>query len=281
MRRAVIFLLVACAVLAMGSTAGGLARAAQRAGGEHFPGPQLADTPTASFFVRLPLVFRNPSPAPTWVTVVEEDFEGPPAQLWTFYDYGQQGLYYWGQRDCRYYSGTHSAWAVGGGTSGLGLSCHADYPADVDSRMEYGPFSLEDATAADLRFTFWLNRGNAYDRDEFCWSAGSSSAELLNNEMCLTFDTNAWSPMTLDLGDPNAINLLGRSQVWIAFRFTSYGIGPQAEGAYVDDVVVRKCVGGTCPASSGSVSVPAAVRAERTLGTLPATRPLKPSSSGR
>jgi len=273
MRRAVIFLLVACAVLAMGSTAGGLARAAQRAGGERFPGPQLADTPTTSFFVHLPLVFRNASPAPTWVTVVEEDFEGPPAQLWTFYDYAQQGLYFWGPSGCQSKSPAHSAWAIGGGTLGSSLPCPSGYPANLDSRMEYGPFSLQDATDAYWRFSVWLDRGGVFYTPDFCWYAWSSNTVVW--EDCLTIDTGTWYTWTVDLSDP-AIDVLGESQVWIGFRFTSLSDSSPAEGAYVDDVLIRKCVGGTCPPASSSASLSAAGLAERSPGTLPATRPLKP-----
>ena len=285
MRRTGILLLAACAVLALGSAAGGLARAASRTSYERFGAPDPDDPPPPSYFVYLPLVVRNEASGPTWVTVVKEGFESesPPGGLWKFYDakQPQQGLYYWGPRGCLPCAGVQSAWAFGGGTSGPSLECHADYPANVDSRMEYGPFSLEDATAADLRFRFWLFRGDDYVRDEFCWSAGSSSAELRNNEKCLNVDTGACSPMTLDLGDPTDIDMLGRPQVWIAFRFTSYGSGSQAEGAYVDDVEVRKCVGGTCTPSDVSAPVFAAPPAWRSLGSPPATPSSESYSSGR
>jgi hypothetical protein len=283
MRRTGILLLVASVVLAIGSLAGGLVRAAQPAGDERFRGARPVDTPSPSFFIYLPLVTRNAPPNPIWVTVVEEGFESTPGDLWKFYDANQpqDGQYYWAPRDCRPFTGNYSAWAFGGGTSGAGLGCYSDYPANVDSRMEYGPFSLLDASAADLRFRFWLYRGDAYDRDEFCWSAGSSSAELVNNELCLTVDSGAWSPMTLGLGDSNGINLLGRPQVWIAFRFTSYGTGSQAEGAYVDDVVVRKCVGGTCSPAVNAVSAPTGALSEQSLASAPAIRFSKTYGSGR
>jgi hypothetical protein len=281
MRRAVIFLLVACAVLAVGSAAGGLARAAPKTVAERFGAPPPADLPMPSFFVHLPMVLQNASTEPSWVTMVEEGFEGQPGDLWKFYDENQpqQGSYYWGRRGCPPNAGTYSAWAFGGGTLGVDLPCDGGYPGNVDSRMEYGPFSLQDASSADMRFSLWVDRGDAYATDEFCWSAGSSSAELSNNETCLTWDTGTWYRWTQDLGDPNAINMLGKPQVWIAFRFTSYDSGSQAEGVYVDDVVVRKCVGGTCPVSSSSVPIPAASRAEPT----PGSRPVKSSSylSGR
>jgi hypothetical protein len=127
--------------------------------------------------------------------------------------------------------------------------------------MEYGPFSLEDATDAYWRFTLWLDRGDAYITDDFCWSAWSSNAEPWTPETwreCLTFDTASWYERTIDLSDP-VINVLGESEVWIGFRFTSLGAGSQAEGAYVDNAEVRKCVGGVCEtAASAGVEPPAA-----------------------
>jgi hypothetical protein len=284
MQRTAILLLVACAVLAVGSAAGVPARAAQPAGAEWLREARPAGIPVSDSFIYLPLVMRN-SREGGWETVVEEGFESPPGSLWEFT--GQEdpagNLFTWGSSVCRPYTGGYSAWAVGHNANGASLLCGSDYPDHVDSRMTYGPFSLADATAADLRFRFWLYRGDAYDRDEFCWSAGSSSAELQSNELCLTFDTGAWSPMTLDLREwgPNAINLLGRPQVWIAFRFTSYGSGSQAEGAFVDDVVVRRCAGGTCPPAAGSVPASTAGRAERSPGLLPATPPAQSYDSGR
>jgi hypothetical protein len=261
MRHTGIILLAACVLLAAASVAGSLAQAASEVGGDYSGVLGPAATPTPSFFVYLPLVVRDSGSA-SWVTITEEGFEAPPGNLWDFWDFDgtTKGSYYWARRDCASYTGSYSAWAVGGGLDGTSLSCGSDYPADVDSWMTYGPFSLAGATAAELRFRFWLYRGDAYDRDEFCWSAGSNSAELQANELCLTYDTGAWSPMTLDLGDPNALNLLGRPEVWIAFRFTSYGSGSQAEGAYVDDVVLRECVGGVCPAAARPGDEPSLAR---------------------
>jgi len=37
------------------------------------------------------------------------------------------------------------------------LACGGNYPDNADSRMSYGPFSLEDATAAELSFRLWLD----------------------------------------------------------------------------------------------------------------------------
>lgn len=278
MRRTLIFLLVACAVVAGGSAAGRLVRAASTFGGERFLAPQPAETPSPTFFVYLPLVVRNGSPEPAWVTVVNEDFENSPAALWKFYDQGQQGLYFWGPSECRSKSPTHSAWAIGGGSLGSSLPCPSGYPANLDSRMEYGPFSLQHATDAYWRFSLWLDFGGVFDAPDFCWYAWSSNTAVW--EDCLNSDTGTWYTWTVDLSDP-AIDVLGESQVWIGFRFTSRSDSSPAEGAYVDDVLIRQCQGGTCPPDSVSASLSAPGPAVGSPGALPATRSPTSHSSGR
>lgn len=256
MKRAGIVLLIACTVLAVGSVVGGLAGAASRAAYERFGAPDADETPEPSHFVCLPMVAKDASPEPTWVTVADEDFEAGPGDLWRFYDQSQQGLYFWGPRDCRSNSPTRSAWAFGGGTLGASLPCQSGYPANVDSRMVYGPFSLQDATDAYWRFSLWLDRGDAWEMDEFCWYAdiAAKPPDPPRWGECLNFDTGTWYTRTINLSDP-AINVLGEPEVWIGFRFNSRGTGSQAEGAYVDDVLIRKCVGGTCPAVGSSAPV--------------------------
>jgi hypothetical protein len=40
--------------------------------------------------------------------------------------------------------------------------------------------------------------------------------------------------------------------VWIGIVFSSDDSVNAAEGAYVDDILLRRCVGGTCEARKGS-----------------------------
>ena len=54
-------------------------------------------------------------------------------------------------------------------------------------------------------------------------------------------DTGGWGSGNLDLTDvPDLGNLLGQPSVWIAFVFTSDISIAYPEGAYVDDIVLRK-----------------------------------------
>ncbi len=66
---------------------------------------------------------------------------------------------------------------------------------------------------------------------------------------------------------PTVGNLLGQTQVWIAFEFYSDDINAVAEGAYVDNVVLRKCEATSCATAAfvNSIdSLPLKVRTERT-----------------
>ena len=47
-------------------------------------------------------------------------------------------------------------------------------------------------------------------------------------------------------------NLLGKPSVYVALVFQSDGVMNLAEGAYVDNLVVRKCAGGVCPAGAAA-----------------------------
>ncbi len=198
----------------------------------------------------LPLVAApEPTPGPDgWITILQEGFETPPGPLWSFLDSdgAEHGTYYWGRRTCRPYSGNTSAWAVGGGADGEALPCDSDYPDNANSWMVYGPFSLVDARAAELRFELWLDHVPV--GDEFCWLASSDRTTWAGP--CLNADPGGWTPLSLDLSDVDPLvpgaSMLDKPQVWIAFGFVSDDVGHAAEGAYVDDVMIRKCREQTC-----------------------------------
>jgi len=59
------------------------------------------------------------------------------------------------------------------------------------------------------------------------------------------------------------INMLGQSNVWVALEFASNETINFPEGVYVDDVVIRKCVGGTCPAAASADLEPSAAQVRK------------------
>jgi hypothetical protein len=210
--------------------------------------------------VYLPLVLRNQPPPPqAWQTLTQEGFEGAfPSAGWSVSDPGFEE-YFWATRNCHAFTGSNSAWAMGGGSSGSGLNCGGNYINDANAWMVYGPFSLADATAAELRVQLWLNSEYGYD---FACLGASTDGNLFHFD-CYTGTTQGnFLEEVLNLNQVyNVGSLLGQPSVWIAVWFKSdfSNFGP--EGAFVDDVLLHKCVGGACavqqnaapPASSAIV----------------------------
>lgn len=217
-------------------------------GGGKTPGAPQAQ------YVYLPIVLKNYTP-PNWVTIKSEDFEGTFPGAWSVSDNNgsNYGVYYWNKRNCRPYAGGYSGWAVGGGANGAALSCGSNYPNYADSWMVYGPFSLVGATAADLKFKLWLNTESGYDY--VCRAASINGTNFYGP--CSSGNTGGWVDRVLDLTNvPTLGNLLGRSNVWIALIFYSDGSINYSEGAYVDNIVLRKCTtpGGCVGGSSTTIA---------------------------
>jgi hypothetical protein len=85
--------------------------------------------------------------------------------------------------------------------------------------MIYGPFSLADATSAELIFDWWSETEYEYD-------AFMSGASINGEHYYGTIVTGDWSSWTidqkLDLSDvPTLGGLLGEDQAWMAFVFGS------------------------------------------------------------
>ena len=118
--------------------------------------------------------------------------------------------------------------------------------------MVYGPFSLSNTTAADLRFKLWLN--SQLDYDGVCRFASIDGNDFWGT--CTSGNSTGWVDKTLDLANVYTLgNLLGQSNVWVAIYFTSSASTTYAEGGYVDNIVLRKCpAGGTCPAAVSGMS---------------------------
>ncbi|MCX7680587.1 MAG: FHA domain-containing protein [Anaerolineae bacterium] len=195
--------------------------------------------------LRVPLPGIAPRPTPTpqdaWITIMSEDFEGDFPGQWKFE--GDEE-YQWGKSTCRPYTGNYSGWVIGGGTRGTSLDCGDNYQNNVKTKMVYGPFSLEGATAAELRFKLWVRTESG--GDWICWSASDDGESYSGT--CRS-GTNEWYEEVLLLSDvPYEGSLLGLSEVWIALEFASDESNTEPDGAYVDDIVLRKCTypGGRC-----------------------------------
>lgn len=184
---------------------------------------------------------------------MQESFEGAwPSGQWQVTD-PAFAEYLWGKSACRASSGTSSAWAMGGGSQGSSLACGSSYINDANSWMVWGPFSLANATAANLTAQLWLNTETGSSADSACLMASTDGNTFYtdNAGTCFSGDSGGFTPVTLNLNDISTLgNLDGQSNIWIAIIFQSDASGSLPEGAYVDDLLLQQCTGGACAAGS-------------------------------
>lgn len=169
--------------------------------------------------------------------VFSDTFEAAFPGDWEVKNYGTDT---WGKRDCRAQEGTYSAWCGGWNPAGESLACGTAFSATMPAVMEYGPFNLEDAWAAEVSFWYWLDAdhdigsGHLFGSlDRSHWCAGSSFSPC----------PDGWCQKTVNLADiPGFDDPLGQPEVWIKFGYVGTGAGLY-EGLFVDNVTGRKWVG--------------------------------------
>jgi len=182
-----------------------------------------------------------------WVTIMTEDFEGPfPGTQWTL-----RGNPSWGREQYRKHSGARSGYCAGSGSNSVNPP--GPYPDDMDSWMIYGPFDLSNATDAELEFYYWAKTEEDFDYFRFRASIDGQYFTGYKTSGDRVDDCGGWCPRTFDLTNvPNLGNLCGQKEVWIAFVFDS-DPSRALEGAYVDDITLRKEVSSQPPPSGDCV----------------------------
>jgi hypothetical protein len=147
----------------------------------------------------------------------------------------------WGRSTYRSASGVASLWCAGGGTNAQPPG--GSYLPNEGTWAVYGPFSLAGATAAQVQFDTWYNtepyNATTGKGDRLSWmisTDGSNFSGFYNSG-----NSGGWVHKTMDFSDVTNITAVGASQVWFAFLFSSDS-SVQAEGAYVDNVVLTKTV---------------------------------------
>jgi hypothetical protein len=211
-------------------------------------------TCTATPSLILPIIGRNwgsalssaagspPVEPGPWHTIMQEGFEGAwPGAGWLVTDPDFEE-YFWARRDCRAASGSFSAWAMGGGSIGSGLGCSSNYINEANSWAVFGPFSLADATDAEFSAKLWLNSEAVFD---YACLMASTNGNNFNGTCYHGSSGGAFVPETLDMA-----SYAGQGNVWVAMLFQADASVNMPEGAYFDDLLLRKCVGaGACPAA--------------------------------
>ncbi len=186
----------------------------------------------------------TPTPLGGWTTVFTDTFEAPFPGQWQLYD-TTGGQYQWGQSDCESFQGSgHSAWGVGSGSLGQNLPCESQYPSSVETWMYFGPFNLEDAVEAEVNFKMNVQTEASYDF--LCYLASPIGGTNPNDYegWCYSGDSQGWMETTLNLANiynDGTINFTGDSSVWFSLVFFSDITNTLSEGAFVDDVIIRKC----------------------------------------
>ena len=195
--------------------------------------------------------------SPIWRTVRAEGFEGAFPADWQIFTAGGAADAYWDDASGgRVHSGSWSGYCADGGSAGAPPP--GPYAANMNAWMVYGPFTLHDATDAELEFWHWTLTESGFDDFSAYVSIDGSNWYGYG----WSGDQGGWKNYTLDLSNVHTLgNVCGQRQVWIAFNFTSDS-SVQYEGTYIDDIVLRK--------EGKNWTVAVYLAADNTLGGSPA-----------
>jgi M6 family metalloprotease-like protein len=196
------------------------------------------------------------------VTIYSDGFEG--AFPGSFGLYPSSATTTWGKSSYRKVTGNYSLWCAGGGSNAQPAG--GQYVANMETWFYYGPFSLADATAATAEFDVWYETESSYDFVKLMLSVNGQNFYGYQ----WSGSSSGWQHVVFNFADVTQIQAIGAPQVWIAGIFTSDG-STQYEGAYVDNLVIKKTTAGqsctysisppsqsfSSAAGTGSVSVTA------------------------
>jgi hypothetical protein len=173
-----------------------------------------------------------------WETVKTEDFEGAFPNEWDV-----RGDPTWDREwdddpSFAYDLAQWTGWCAGGGPSARtpGALPGGAYAPNMNAWMIYGPFSLKGSDDARVDFWYWLWSEAGYDK--LSWLASKDGTNFYGYGNWGNVKT--WNFVSFDLkAVPTLGNLAGKSQVWVAFAFTSDS-GAEFKGAYIDDIEIER-----------------------------------------
>ncbi|MBZ5589976.1 MAG: M6 family metalloprotease domain-containing protein, partial [Acidobacteriia bacterium] len=179
------------------------------------------------------------------ITFFSDDFEAGLSK-WQLGNSGGAVDTNWGIVSCKTKSGHGAAWCAAGGSAAQ-PAC-TSYAPNEGTFMIAGPFSLDDAVDGAWDFDLWTdiddggNPNNPTDAVYWMWSLDGSNF----NGYGTAGQSGGWQHLTIDMRDmkmEDGTPILGKGKVWFAFYFMSDST-VQREGAYVDNVVIKKVVRG-------------------------------------
>jgi formylglycine-generating enzyme required for sulfatase activity len=206
--------------------------------------------PSLLFGAVLLVLCAPPCSADSEVVVLSDGFEGSFPGQWQLWKPVTAPNTTWGHSGYRKASGSYSAWCAAGG--GNPQPAGGSYVANMQTWLYYGPFSLADATDAQMEFDLWLAAEVNHDLVE--WTISVDDTTYYGPQRSAS--TSGFEHITFDFKDITEITAIGKSQVWVAFIFKSDS-SQQSEGAYIDNVVIKKTVAGSCTYSLSPASATA------------------------
>ncbi len=216
------------------------------------------------------------APLPGYATVACETWEsgGVPANWVTFDNDGAtNGNICWATTAFHKRFGNRSMWPAGGCANGVDPT-QFFYPHNTASWLVYGPFSLADASAAQVNFSLWSRMEEGYD---FLYWAASVDGDTFfgdgvsgNSTSVHAPTTQGWLDVVFDLTDvPEMGSLTGQQRVWIAFVFES-DISNTDDGPFIDDVLIQKRVSTQATAiPTATVPTGASTLGGKNIGIIP------------
>ena len=170
--------------------------------------------------------------------VMSQDFESAfPSTGWT-----RGGSPTWGAVSCYALWGNRAAWPAAAGTGAVSPCSGANYPANLNAWMIYGPFSLVGARSATLDFFFRIESEAGYDR--LSWMASTNGTQFYGYAVSGSWASgpfiNGYNFFSFDLRQvPTLGDVTSRPNVWIAFKFESDG-SVSGRGPFVDEMWLVK-----------------------------------------
>ena len=178
-------------------------------------------------------------------TVFSDNFEGTFPGNWQLWRSSDSATTEWGRVTCKSNGGSGSAWCAAGGLSPQ--SACGQYVGNMNTWMIYGPFSLADATEASAEFDAWYDtevyNQSVPEGDQLEWFISTDGTNF--SGYYTSGNSNGWAHKVFNFKDVTSITAVGSANVWFAFVFKSDPY-VQGGGAYVDNLVIKKTVAGSC-----------------------------------
>ncbi len=177
------------------------------------------------------------------ITIFSDDFEGDLSK-WKLATTTGASATAWGTVSCKTKDGNGAAWCAGGGAAAQ-PAC-TQYAPGEGTFLISGPFDLSDAVDGTWDFDLWTDiddggtPNDPADAVYWMWSLDGKSYSGYGTSGA----TSGWEHVTVNLSEMTMSDgspVVGKSKVYLAFLFLSDAT-TQKEGAYVDNVVIKKII---------------------------------------